>query len=256
MSHMKALDLRIALVIGELLCLHCTGTTTPTHVDWSATGAMLGGVGTIAAALGTLFVILLTRKYVRINADLLKLNRASLDALLNYVVATQDIAQIMRHQTAMAAADVKTRIEQEHEPFRHLINRMLDGVQRVQSSDLIEAFHGTNLALRPNSTWFIPPDYSEKIEKAKNVDGVLHLKLSALNEPPEGEFFRIQQSLGKLAHVLRPEYADVPQEAHAMADSVRNEAQAAIRRLLEIVEYVNERAERLRAVASASKTRE
>jgi len=215
---------------------------------------MLGGIGATAAALGTLFIILLTRKYVRINAELLKLNRASLDALLNYVVATQDIAHIMRHQAAIAAADIETRIDEECEPFRHLVKRMIDGVERVRSCDLISAFHGTNLDLRPSSAWFIPADYLEKVEKAKNIDGSLHLKLLALNEPPGGEFFLIQQSLGKLAHILRPDYADVTQGARTTADDVWFQAEAALRRLHEIEQYVNERSERLRAVVRPPRT--
>jgi len=36
-------------------------------VDWSATGAMMGGIGAIAAAIETVVIILLTWRYVRIT---------------------------------------------------------------------------------------------------------------------------------------------------------------------------------------------
>jgi len=244
---------RTILLLFSVAGTGCSAITSdPNHVDWSATGSMLGGIGAIAAATGTGLIILLTWRYVRINAGLLKVNRESLQLLRESVLASRDMAEVMRHQLAIASADVEARTDQEHEPFRHLVQRMISGSERVRDADLIAAFHGTNLGLRPDASWFIPPDYRQKVEMTKDLDGVLHQKLNAINEPPHGEFSRLQQALGRLGQKLRPEYRDVPREAYMAANEVNAAAKEAITELQAILAYIDERANRLRKVAKAA----
>jgi len=239
-------------IVGLSLLLEgCPLTLNEMQIDWPATGAMLGGLGSMLAATGTFFIILHTYKYVRINRDLLALNRESLEALLKYVAATQDMAQLMRQQTAIAAADVDWRVGQEHEPFRHLLELMIAGCERVRDADLIEAFLGSNLNLRPSSSWFLPPDYLQKVEAAKNFDGALHLMLARLNEPPDGELYRMQLSLGELGHMLRSEFAEVPPQARHAAEAVKREAAESIDALRKAFAYIDSRSRLQRAPAQA-----
>jgi hypothetical protein len=184
---------------------------------------MLGGIGTIVGAILT----------------------------LKYVASTQDMAQLMRQQTAMAAADIQSRVDQEHEPFRYLLELMITGCERVRDTNLIEAFRSTYLNRRPTSSWFLPPDYHEKVEAAKNSDGTLHQMLSGVNEPPDGELYRMQLSLMDLAYILRSQYEDVPPEAQHAAEVVKREATESIAALHRVLAHLDSHSRRKRASAEA-----
>jgi hypothetical protein len=215
-------------------------------VNWPATGAMMSGIGAIAAAVGTLFIIVLTWRYVRIYEALLQLNRETLDAMKESVLASRDMAEVMRHQLTIAAADVHAKIEQEHEPFRNLLRRMIEGTQRVRDCDVISAFGNTNLGLRPETSWFIPQDYLQKVDIAKDLDGELHRKLRNINEPPDGALYRMQLAIGRASHAIRPEYTDLSREGYIAVGEVKQLAGQAIHDLQTTLSFVDARAERLR----------
>ncbi len=220
-------------------------------MDWSATGAMMSGIGAIAAAIGTVFIIALTWRYVQIYEGLLQLNRETLDAMKESVQASRDMAEVMRHQLSIASADVVAKIEQQHEPFRHLLNRMIEGTRRVRDCDIVDAFRGTNLGLRPDASWFIPNDYTRKLEIAKDLDGELHRILRDINDTPDGPLYLMQVAIGHAGHAIRPEYAQVPHEGHTAAAEVKRLADDAIKQLESALEFVNGRAARLAKVASS-----
>jgi len=212
---------------------------------------MLSGIGAIAAAIGTGFIILLTWRYVRIYEALLQLNTETLRAMEASVLASRDMAEVMRHQLTIASADVKAKIEQQHEPFRHLLSRMIEGTRRVRECDIVGAFRNTNLGARPDHSWFLPNDYREKLEISKDLDGELHRRLGAVNDPPDGTLYLMQQAIGRAGHDIRPDYADIPREGYVAAAEVKHYADAAIKDLETTLKYVNDRAARLCTLAES-----
>lgn len=197
----------------------------------------------LLAVVETLAIIVLTWKYVRIYADLLVLNRESLDALKESVISSREMAEIMRKQTAIAEADSAGRIVREHEPFRHLIARMVEGVQRVLDTDLVHVYHEALNDQKPQTSWFIPADYREKVAVAQNLDGKLHALLAGLYEQPNGPLSQLHGALGEVGRAIRVEVEDVSHEGRTAVDEAQRYARAALVALLEILAYVNEHEE-------------
>lgn len=219
-----------------------------TVIDWAATGSMLGGIGAILAACGTVFIIYYTRAYVHINAQLLALNRDSLIALRESVQTNRDMVDVMRHQVAIAGSEVEARIEQEHEPFRNLLIRMIEGCERVRDVDAIEGFRGGNLNLRPDNSWYLPRDYHEKLEAARNLDIELYKLLYDVYQSEHGELPRMQWSMNNVQKLVRDLYTDVPPQAYQAAADLKGRAQEAIDALQRIRAHVDARESRLKAV--------
>jgi hypothetical protein len=185
-------------------------------IDWAATGAMMGGIGAILAAVFTLGLIFLTRRYVQINEKLYRLNKESLDQLKESVTATKDMAQVMTDEFGLHAAEREDAIRSEYEPFRGLLLQIQAGCHRLLTSDLRESF--AIAGSRPNTVDVRPTNFPEITAGAQHVDVGLHAQLMELDAGPLG---RLQRAMGQLAHLYR-DRGEAPPEEERLGPAVES----------------------------------
>lgn len=201
---------------------------------------MIGGLSAVV-------LVFLTWRYVRINAGLLRVNQETLQELRDYVAATKEIAALTGRQAALLTADANRAIAAALQPFRSLLLRMLAGLQVLLRTDLMNAYSG-DASKRPQTSAFLPPDFLELTQRARDVDSDLHARLSKLIEP-EGGVTTLQVALGRLAH----EYDERMNEwksresAEQLANDVQKAAGIAYGEVSELFLYLDELAERLRS---------
>lgn len=141
---------------------------------------MLGGLGAISAAVGTIVVICLTWRYVHINAQLLDLNRRSLDTLRESVQESSRQAE---------AATLNSRILSEQWSAAQRERLLPIQVALAEASAMIQAIlqrlgeaeeYGIDTII---SGWRVPPGFTDSTERARHISLELYEKmLGALRE--------------------------------------------------------------------------
>lgn len=210
-------------------------TTTNCAIDWAATGAMLGGIGAILSVLVAGVLVWLTWRYVKIDAELLKLNRTSLDALRDSVAASREMAEVMQKQLAFTVTTRQDDVRQAYEPFRHLIQRMIAAFSQFMIMDVRQALTDN----RPLPSDLSPRDFFAKVEESREFDGRLHTWLSTLTGESSlrNEF---AESLNKLSPLCRGQARD--DAAAVIQESATKEvAERMVAHLQRIVAYIDER---------------
>jgi len=151
-----------------LLPVLLRATLRPSQIDWSSIGAMLGGVGAVAAALGTLVLIALTRRYVQINAELLELNRDTLSSLQQSVQESNRQAEAATRSAELLAqqwaATQREKLEPVQVALTHATNMLEDFIPQLTQVDELGSL-GPDI--RPD--WFLPDTFVNGVERARHV---------------------------------------------------------------------------------------
>jgi hypothetical protein len=164
-------------------------TLDPAHIDWSATGAMLGGIGAAVAALGTAIVIWLTRKYVRINAKLLELNSDSLQTLRESVRESSRQAEAAAQNARILAEQWSSEQRERLLPIRIALSEAKTMIQNFlpRLADAQEYGFGERI----RSCWQVPAAYIDACERARHISPELY-----------GEMTKSLRSLNAVAQQL------------------------------------------------------